>query len=111
MSEANDISEIRRALPGAKPLNLNQEFTRKRQDEEIARLAQERELQLKYGRWFLIIVAIQLCVMNIIVILIGLKVLSIDNATVRVFVSGTLLQIFGVVYIISKHLFPRKSTT
>ncbi|MCI9500194.1 MAG: hypothetical protein HFE69_21425 [Enterobacter hormaechei subsp. steigerwaltii] len=70
----------------------------------------EEEIKLKksYGKWFLIILACQLLVMNGVFILDGWKVLSFEDLTLQLYMGGTLTEVFGLVLVVTKYLFKRK---
>jgi hypothetical protein len=70
----------------------------------------EEEIKLKkyYGKWFLVILACQLLVMNGVFILDGWKVLSFEDVTLRLYMGGTLTEVFGLVLVVTKYLFKRK---
>lgn len=70
----------------------------------------EEEIKLKksYGKWFLIILACQLLVMNGVFILDGWKVLNFEDLTLQLYMGGTLTEVFGLVLVVTKYLFKRK---
>ena len=52
--------------------------------------------------------AIQLAVMNAVIVLVGAHVLFYQYWTLDLYMSGTLLEVFGIVLVITKFLFPKK---
>jgi hypothetical protein len=71
--------------------------------------AQDRTLRRMYAVWFVWILIVQLALMNAVFVLVGRPGwLRYDNVTLDIFVSGTLAEVFGIVVIITKNLFPRK---
>ncbi len=67
-----------------------------------------RQLRKQYAEWFAIGLGIQLLIMNIIIILVGAGCLKLGDATLQIFMGGTLLEVFGIVSIITLNLFPKK---
>jgi hypothetical protein len=67
----------------------------------------EAEIALKktYGKWFLIILAAQLLVMNGVFICDGLKWLDFKDLTLQLYMGGTLTEVFGLVFVVTKYLF------
>lgn len=70
----------------------------------------DRQLKERYAFWFLIILAVQLAVMNLVFICQGLQWLNFDEVTLRFYTTSTIAQVFGVVFIIANSLFPTKKT-
>ncbi|WP_253893543.1 hypothetical protein [Serratia marcescens] len=71
----------------------------------------EAEINLKksYGKWFLIILACQLLIMNGVFIAVGLDKLSFkDNLTLQLYMGGTMTEVFGLVLVVTKYLFKRR---
>ena len=70
----------------------------------------EAEIQLKktYGKWFLIILACQLLIMNGVFIADGLGWLNFKDLTLQLYMGGTLTEVFGLVLVVTKYLFKRK---
>ncbi|MCX6828761.1 MAG: hypothetical protein NT002_05700 [candidate division Zixibacteria bacterium] len=76
-------------------------------DEDVADRKADRDLRKKLAhRWFAV-VAVQLLVMNIVFIIILVKY-PIDQWTLRLYVSATLLETWGIVKIIILNLFPKR---
>lgn len=71
----------------------------------------EAEIKLKksYGKWFLIILACQLLIMNGVFILVGWSILSFkDDLTLQLYMGGTMTEVFGLVLVVTKYLFKRR---
>ncbi|WP_213322418.1 hypothetical protein [Klebsiella aerogenes] len=68
----------------------------------------EIKLKKSYGKWFLIILAVQLAVMNLVFIADGLKWLNFEALTLQLYMGGTLTEVFGLVLVVTKYLFKRK---
>jgi hypothetical protein len=71
----------------------------------------EAEIKLKksYGIWFLVILACQLLVMNIVFILVGKGLLNFkDDLTLQLYMGGTMTEVFGLVLVVTKYLFKRR---
>jgi hypothetical protein len=89
-------------------INFSKETTEtdplKVQDEEDRK--SDRELKRSYGKKFFWVLAFQLLTMNMAFILVGCERLTFDRWTLEIYLSGTLLQVFGVVLVITKSLFP-----
>jgi hypothetical protein len=73
----------------------------------LADKEQHRTLKGKYARTFIWILIGQLFAMNVIFLLAGLGALHYERWTLDMFMSGTLAEVFGVVVIITRNLFPR----
>lgn len=71
-------------------------------------LKAEIKLKKSYGKWFLIILAVQLAVMNGVFILDGAKKLDFEPLTLQLYMGGTLTEVFGLVLVVTKYLFKRK---
>lgn len=71
----------------------------------------EAEIKLKksYGKWFLIILACQLLIMNGVFILVGWSKLTFkDDLTLQLYMGGTMTEVFGLVLVVTKYLFKRR---
>ncbi|EPK7771231.1 hypothetical protein QFL30_003564 [Klebsiella oxytoca] len=68
----------------------------------------EIKLKKSYGKWFLIILAVQLAVMNLVFIFDGLKWLDFEPLTLQLYMGGTLTEVFGLVLVVTKYLFKKK---
>lgn len=63
------------------------------------------ELKKSFAKKLLWVLIIQIVLAYVIFILIGFKILKFSEFTVNLFISGTLLETFGLVNIILKYLF------
>lgn len=70
----------------------------------------DRELKKSYASWFIKILIGQLVVMNILFFCVGFKWLSFDEWSLNLYMGGTLAEVFGVILVITKNLFPTKPT-
>lgn len=77
-------------------------------DQKIKDSKQDRNLKKIYATYFIWILIFQLVAMNAIFILVGCKVLTFGDLVLDVYITGTLAQVFGVVLVITKNLFPIK---
>lgn len=68
----------------------------------------DRGLKKLYACCFIVILVLQLLFMNVIFCLAGAGVLTFDANSLRIFMAGTLAEVFGVVFVITKNLFPKK---
>lgn len=68
----------------------------------------DRTLKKTYARWFVWILVGQLVVMNAVIVGVGMKCLSLDTTVLNIYMSGTMLEIFGIVLIITNSLFRRR---
>jgi hypothetical protein len=68
----------------------------------------DTELKRFYAYRFIWILIGQLVVLNLVFIAIGLGFLKYSDFVINLFLGGTLLEVFGVVLVITKYLFSRK---
>lgn len=76
--------------------------------EEIKSLKSDRDLKEKYGKWFIWILIGQLLFMNGTFLVTGTGKLKFSDLTLELYIGGTIAEVFGVVLVITRHLFPRK---
>ncbi len=75
-------------------------------DDKIA----NTELKKRYAKWFIWILIVQLAVMNVIFFMVGKSCLQYnDPAYLKIYMSGTLAEVFGVVLVITRYLFSKKN--
>jgi len=79
------------------------------QKQEVMDRETDRDLKKRYANWFIGILICQLLIMNIIFILTGLGVFNFAKWVIEIFISGTLLEVFGIVRVITSHLFPTRT--
>ena len=77
--------------------------------QKINDLESDRKLKQSYAGKFYILLVAQLALMNLIFIAFGLGWLLFDKWSLNLFVGGTLLEIFAVVLVITKNLFPKQT--
>ncbi|MGH8551886.1 MAG: hypothetical protein ACRERS_01175, partial [Methylococcales bacterium] len=68
----------------------------------------DTELKRLYAKWFIGILIAQLLAMNLIVMVVGLDWLKYNESVINLFMGGTLGEVFGVVFVITKYLFSKK---
>lgn len=122
MSDSNGINKklfslIQQGLNN--PANTNTLFAENIDELEqyaATRLAQakikdiESDIELKkdYATGFLTILKVQLVAMNLVFVAVGLEWLKLAETTINIFMTGTLAEVFGVVFVITRYLFPKK---
>ena len=110
MSPSNEHEKIDAALAQIRAKIANDETTNVHPllQSELDDHEQDRKLKRSYARWFIRILIGQLVAMNVVFILAGCNKLHYEQWTLDLFMSGTLAEVFGVVVIITKNLFPKK---
>jgi len=93
------IAQVKEALPSAHQVDPLVA-------EEIADRKSDRALKQKHAVWFIWILIAQLIVMNIAFFLVGNGKMTFQEWSLNLYMTGTLAQVFGVVYVITKNLFP-----
>jgi len=78
-------------------------------EQNIADREKDRELKDKYANWFIYILIGQLLIMNLVFCMSGLKFLEFPNWALELYMGGTLAEVFGIVYVITNHLFPKRT--
>lgn len=69
----------------------------------------DTKLKKLYAQWLVGILAIQLVAMNVVFFLVGFNVLKFEDPRhLSLFMGGTLSEVFGVVFVITKYLFSKK---
>jgi len=71
----------------------------------------DRELRRMYAKWMLGILIGQLLLMNLIFALAGWGTLKFTETTLEIYMGGTLAEVFAIVAIVSKYLFPNNKST
>lgn len=69
--------------------------------------AQDRDLKKLYAKRMIHVLISQLLIMNLIIIGVGFRWIYLENWVLSIFMSGTLAEVFGIVLIITKSLFPQ----
>ena len=75
-------------------------------DQKVKDFEQDRGLKKKYAHWFVWILIGQLVVMNVVFICVGLGWLKFPGWSLNLYTGGTLAEVFGIVLVITKNLFP-----
>ncbi len=65
-------------------------------------------LKKHYARWFIGILIGQLVVMNAIFYGVGIEKLKFTDYVLHLYMGGTLAEVFGIVYVITRYLFPKR---
>ncbi|QIL89927.1 hypothetical protein GNX18_09290 [Microbulbifer sp. SH-1] len=68
----------------------------------------DRELKKRYANYFIWILVGQLFAMNLAFILVGFKWMEFERYELELYLAGTLAEVFGIVLIITKNLFPNR---
>jgi len=106
MSQYTD--EIRQKLLKAAKEQSNAEHQTALTNEVVEDSKTDRSLKSMYAKSFIAILALQLIVMNLIFVLSGTEVLAFEEWELELYMGGTMAQVFGVVLVITKNLFPTK---
>ena len=76
---------------------------------QVNDLIANTELKKFYAKWFLVILAVQLLIMNLVFLGVGRDCLTYkDGWDLKIYMSGTLAEVFGVILVITRYLFYRK---
>lgn len=73
---------------------------------------QETDTGLKrlYGKGFILLLAFQLLAMNGVFVAVGMGLLKFQDPNhLSLFMGGTLAEVFGIVFVITKYLFSKKN--
>ena len=68
----------------------------------------DRTLKRSYANGFKLILIGQLLIMNAVFIAVGLGWLNFEGHVLELYLGGTLAEVFGIVIVITKNLFPIK---
>jgi len=94
---------LRRAAPRAEP---RKDFP----SEDDLDQSKDRELREKFMRWMTLILAGQLLFVNGTLLGLALaQLITLDDHTLRIWLAGTLIEVFAIVVVIAKYLFPGRS--
>lgn len=78
-------------------------------DEDVLDRQVDRRLRQRWANYFVCILTTQLLVMNVVFILVGVNWLQYQQKWVlELYLAGTLTEVFGIVLVITKNLFPEK---
>lgn len=78
-------------------------------EQEVYNRASDRRLKSMYAKWFIGILIFQLIVMQVTLMLNGFNVINVSDGLMQIYLTATLAEVFGVVLVITKNLFPGKS--
>jgi len=70
-------------------------------------LEEDNRLKRRYGNGLLIALAVQLLIMNLVFAAVGFGWLDYKDWALHLYVSGTLAEIFALVLVVTKYLFPK----
>lgn len=90
-------------ISGIEPINHT--LTQQRHALQNQGLADDLLLKRKYGHWALWFLAAQLVVMNAVFIAVGLGLLKFSEFVLQLYLGGTLLEVFGIVLVVTRYLF------
>lgn len=76
--------------------------------EKIEDSRADRSLKKSYAKYFIFILIGQLLIMNAIFYCAGLGYLEFEEWSLNLYMAGTLAEVFGVILVITKNLFPVK---
>ena len=110
--QTTDLAEVTKILRSAlenkdqaTELKSLDPLTQAKVDDQVV----DTELKKRYANWFILILIGQLVSMNIIFIATGLDYLHFQDPThLNLFMGGTLAEVFGVVFVITRYLFSKK---
>lgn len=107
ISDSTNISAVRQSIANKETTlitHLDQLALAKVNDQQT-----DTALKKLYAYWFIGILIGQLLIMNLIFIAVGLTMLNfIEPTHLNLFMGGTLAEVFGVVYVITRYLFSKK---
>lgn len=103
--EKKSLTEIKKSLANPSLTDDLDPLT----NQEVQNLQADRELKKRYANWFIWILIVQLFFMNFIFIAVGFGGLKFDKWTLELYVTSTILEVFGVVVVITQNLFPKKN--
>lgn len=69
----------------------------------------DTRLKRLYAVWFIGILIGQLVLMNLVFIGVGVGCLSFHEYALHLYMGGTLAEVFGIVFVITKYLFPKRA--
>ena len=104
------VSVIRKSLkqPNAKEITDLGDLHRAIVDDHKT----DTKLKKVYAYWFISILIGQLAAMNLVFVAVGLNVLEFkESSHLNLFMAGTLTEVFGVVYVITRYLFSKRENT
>lgn len=69
-------------------------------------LKTDTNLKKIYATWFIGILIGQLLIMNAIFVAVGYGCLTFESGVLKLYMGGTLAEVFGIVIVITRYLFP-----
>ena len=75
-------------------------------EQKIEDSKNDRALKKRYANWFIGILIGQLVIMNFAFVAVGFKWMGFARYELELYLAGTLAEVFGIVLIITKNLFP-----
>lgn len=79
-------------------------------EQKIEDSKSDRGLKKLYAKWFIGILIGQLLIMNLAFTAVGLKWMGFEKYELELYLAGTLAEVFGIVLVITKNLFPQRGT-
>ncbi|WP_321359577.1 hypothetical protein [Pseudomonas extremaustralis] len=112
--DAGDLARVREILNSRKTPSQPQLATEINRLDPLKRADlddrnSDRNLKELYAKWFIGILIGQLLLMNAVIVGNGVGCLKLEESVLKLYMSGTLLEIFGVVLVITKYLFKRSA--
>jgi hypothetical protein len=104
------VSAIRNSLkePSAKEITDLGDMHRAMVDDQKT----DTKLKKIYAYWFISILISQLVAMNLVFVAVGRNLLSFSEPShLNLFMGGTLTEVFGVVYVITRYLFSKRENS
>ncbi|QTL33985.1 hypothetical protein [Pseudoalteromonas viridis] len=102
--QSSFVAQIKHNVKENKFTNVDPMQVQKVKDAES-----DRGLKQRYALWFIVILAVQLLIMNLVLVLVGMDKLHFEEWTLNLYMAGTLAEVFGVILVITKNLFPTKA--
>ncbi|MDR3159948.1 MAG: hypothetical protein LBU11_13310 [Zoogloeaceae bacterium] len=99
------LAAVRDAAPRASP---TQSLNADRESAITDDLRADTALKKTYAKWFIGILIGQLLLMNLIFGLVGAGWLRFSDYALHLYMGGTLAEVFGVVLVITRYLFPKR---
>lgn len=78
-------------------------------NEKVEDSKADRDLKKSYAKWFIYILIGQLAIMNVAFFCVGFGWLKFDEWSLNLYMGGTLAEVFGVIFVITKNLFSNKN--
>lgn len=112
-SQISIAAQLRRALAVRADGDVQESLNVRRMDEldadhkqaQTDDLRTDTQLKRHYAYWFIGILIAQLLIMNLIFILVGVGKLTFADYVLHLYMGGTLAEVFGVVFVITRYLF------